>query len=79
MPLGWGLTSTRLLLESALCGWNYGYAHTCIYAGETVMKLFFMFTPFTSIKPTLKAFFCQNKETRVTTPEEQFYSYFELK
>ena len=22
-----------------------------------------------SIKPTLKAFFCQNKETRVTTPE----------
>ena len=29
------------LLESALCGWNYGYAHTCIYAGETVMKLFF--------------------------------------
>ena len=43
------------------------------------MKLFFMFTPFTSIKPTLKAFFCQNKETRVTTPEEQFYSYFELK
>ena len=32
-----------------------------------------------SIKPTLKAFFGQNKETRVTTPEEQFYSYFELK
>ena len=32
-----------------------------------------------SIKPTLKAFFGQNKETRVTTPEEQFYCYFELK
>lgn len=39
-PLGWGLTSPRLLLESVLCGWNYGYAHTCIYIGETVMKLY---------------------------------------
>ena len=37
---GLGFTSTRLLLESVWCGWDYGCAHTCIYIGETVMKLY---------------------------------------